>query len=134
MRAINERYYYGEALWVLKEIPAATQEKCQYDYDAPYPGFVADENIATDFDGPKSGKKRPHLKYGIIIHYNPADMEKIRHETVHYLNRMKRSPINYLAPSGVTLWERVSWECLDELLAQKVAENLRLKGKLRNRR
>ena len=130
LRANNERHYYRETLWSMYEIPESTKEKCGYDYDAPYPGFVADENIATNYDGANSTKKRPHLKGRIVIHYNPHEMEKIRHETVHYLNRMKLSPQTYLAPDGVKIYENVSWECLDEMLAQSIANELRLRDQL----
>lgn len=130
IRSSNERFYYRQVLWELIEIPANTKEECGYDYEAPYPAFIADKNLATDFDKEGLDRRKPHLDHGFAIHYNPMQMEKIRHESVHYLNRMKRSPISYMMPDGVTAYEKVSWLCIDEMLAQKVAENLRLRDLL----
>lgn len=131
IRANNERFYYRQVLWELIEIPDSTKEKCQYDYEAPYPAFIADENLATDFDKEGLDRKKPHLDHGFAIHYNPVQMEKIRHESTHYLNRMKRSNISYLMPNGVTAYEKVSWDCLDEISAQLMADNLKLRDLLR---
>ncbi len=135
LRANNERHYYRQALWELKEIPKDTSDLCGYDYSAPYPAFVANEDIATDFDSAEEirkdipleyRKQRPNLSRRIIVNYNPAQMEKIRHESVHYLNRMKKTG-EY---EGVTYYDKVSWDCLDEMLAQAVANNLLLRDML----
>ena len=122
VRQNNERYYYKQARDSLQG-NLDPNNLCDYDFRVPYPGFVADDNVQADFDRLDPNKKPAHLKDRVMIHYSPRQMEKIRHETVHYLNRM--------AP-GETKRQNVSWECLDEMLSQEVGENLILKDLLSN--
>jgi len=131
LRANEERHLYSEVIWALKDFPEEYLKKCGYDLDAPYPGFVADEKILADWEEDMKGRKRPHLKHRIVIHYNPHQSRYIRHESVHYLNRMKLSDASFLAPDGITLREKVSWDCLDQVSAHAISEYIYMRDQVR---